>query len=193
MEENDTKDENARTHQHAQDRLDEPIEDEVVVDPTMDDHPQDNDDYDDDAPPRRSESQEWMLPEMDYQSSSTPTTIQGAKTIEALKIQGNGLVVEDDADALMDNGDDEPPRTLEEKRRLFEEGREAILAEVPYDTKVRFGKIFFAKWGKQVMPVLVMNPYSIPPGTHRNLWLDMFGNVGTLVQCQPNPFVFVCA
>ena len=79
-----------------------------------------------------------------------------------------------DADA------DTPPSlvlTLEEKRRLFEEGRDALLAEVPDETKARFGQIYFAKWGKQVMPVLVMNPYSIPPGTTRKLWLDMFDNV----------------
>ena len=67
--------------------------------------------------------------------------------------------------------------TLEEKRRLFEEGRDALLAEVPDETKARFGQIYFTKWGKQVMPVLVMNPYSIPPGTTRKLWLDMFDNV----------------
>jgi len=76
------------------------------------------------------------------------------------------------------DADDTPPtRTLEEKRRLFEEGREAILAEVPDDAKARFGQIYFAKWGKQALPVLVMNPYSIPPGATRKLWLDMFDNV----------------
>jgi hypothetical protein len=80
--------------------------------------------------------------------------------------------------------DDKPPRSsIERKRRLFEETKEAILAEVPDDAKARFGQIYFTKWGKQVLPVLVMNPYSVPPGAARRDWLNMFDNVRNLRLC----------
>jgi hypothetical protein len=102
-------------------------------------------------------------------------------------------VVEDDGEEPLD--DDEPPRSLEGKRKLFEEGRDAILAEVPDEAKARFGQIYFAKWVKQALPVLVLNPYSVPPGAARKHWVDMFDNVGNLygtarscpiVSCSPS-------
>ena len=97
--------------------------------------------------------------------------------------------LDEEVDTTMGEDDGEPPLTLEEKRRLFEEGRDAILAEVPDDAKSRFGQIYFAKWGKQVLPVLVMNPYSIPPGAARKLWVDMFDNVSNRTNCPTNVLV----
>jgi len=87
-------------------------------------------------------------------------------------------VAETMVDEEMDDEDDKP-LTLEGKRQLFEEGKDAILSEVPDEVKARFGTICFAKWAKQFLPVLVMNPYSVPPGGARKLWLDMFDNVRT--------------
>ncbi len=69
-------------------------------------------------------------------------------------------------------------KSLEEKKRKFEEARDLILADVPQEVKARFGKIFFTKWGKQTLPCLAMNPYSVPPGNVRDMWLDMYDKVG---------------
>jgi hypothetical protein len=66
---------------------------------------------------------------------------------------------------------------LDEKRRNFEEARDTIMADVPDLVKERFGKIFFSKWGKNHLPCLAMNPYSVPPGGVRDMWLDMYDKV----------------
>lgn len=52
----------------------------------------------------------------------------------------------------IDDEDDEEPLDLEAKRRVFEEGKEEILSEVPEEAKARFGTICFVKWGKQFPP-----------------------------------------
>jgi hypothetical protein len=85
---------------------------------------------------------------------------------------------EDEEEDMLD--EDDVPQGMEGRRILFEEGRDAILSEVPDDAKARFGQIYFTTWGAQVLPVLVMNPYSVPPGTARKLWLDMFDNVSSV-------------
>ena len=68
-------------------------------------------------------------------------------------------------------------RNLEEKKRKFEEARDLILADVPDEVRGRFGEIFFTKWGKETLPCLAMNPYSVPPGNVRDTWLDMYDKV----------------
>jgi hypothetical protein len=136
-------------------------------------------------------SKRWQ--ELIAPKKAKPTTTKLPKKKRAPKLEKNEFddrkksqpaevvdrVVENDAEEPFD--DDEPPRSLEGKRKLFEEGRDAILAEVPVEAKARFGQIYFAKWVKQVVPVLVMNPYSVPPGASRNHWLDMFFNVSSPV------------
>jgi len=87
-----------------------------------------------------------------------------------------GVAAETTGDEKIDYEDDRRHLALEEKRRLFEEEKDAILSEVPDEVKARFGTICFAKWGKQFLPVLVMNPYWVPPHA-RKYWLDMFENV----------------
>lgn len=67
-----------------------------------------------------------------------------------------------------------PNTSLEEDRRKFEEARDLILADVPESVKDRFGEICFAKWGREVLPVLVLSPYSVPPGGVRDKWLAMY-------------------
>ena len=132
--------------------------------------------------------QELISPQIDKISTTKKLTKTKAPKLEGNEAkekpkkqptQGMQDFVEDRADATIgeNNDDGEAPLTLDEKRKLFEEGKEAILAEVPNDAKARFGEIYFAKWGKQFLPVLVMNPYSIPPGAARKLWVDMFDNV----------------
>jgi hypothetical protein len=36
-----------------------------------------------------------------------------------------------------------------------------------------------------------MNPYSVPPGAARKLWLDMFDNVRNLRRCFQNRWILV--
>lgn len=74
----------------------------------------------------------------------------------------------------------------EDRRKGFEKARDLILEEVPVDVKDRFGKIYFGKWGKQVLPCLVMNPYSVPPGGVRDLWLEMYEKVCNFITHNSN-------
>jgi len=81
------------------------------------------------------------------------------------------------ADEEIDDEGDQLPLAWEGKRQLFEEGKEAILVEVPEEVKARFGTICFVKWAKHFLPVLVMNPYWVPPGAARKSWLNTFDHV----------------
>jgi hypothetical protein len=53
-----------------------------------------------------------------------------------------------------------------------------MLEQVPDCVKDRFGHIYFTKWGKgrqsRYLPVLVVNPFDIPPGEVRQEWIDKF-------------------
>jgi hypothetical protein len=61
----------------------------------------------------------------------------------------------------------------------FEQGRDEILDQVPEKVKARFGQICFSKWGKEFLPLLVLNPYDVPPGVVRDQWLTMKEKVRT--------------
>lgn len=87
-------------------------------------------------------------------------------------------------DDLADDGSDvkRPARPVLTERMLarkadFERERDEILGRVPKHAKDRFGKIYMAKFGKYYGPVLVMNPYRVPPGQVRDTWLSMFHKV----------------
>jgi hypothetical protein len=43
-----------------------------------------------------------------------------------------------------------------------------------------FGQIGFVKWGKGDHPVLILNPYYIPPGPVRDQWISMYKKVRAL-------------
>lgn len=68
-------------------------------------------------------------------------------------------------------------KCLEEKKSKFEKARDQILADIPHAVKACFGNIFFSQFGKQTLPCLAMNPYSVPPGGARNMWLEMYHKV----------------
>jgi hypothetical protein len=123
--------------------------------------------------------QEMIAPSQDKPATTMGSELEEGEIEESKKAQAIVYVDEAIEEPL---DDDEPPRSLEGKRKLFEESRDAILAELPDEAKARFGQIYFAKWVKQAFPVLVMNPYSVPPGVTRNHWLDMFDNVSTTVR-----------
>ena len=93
--------------------------------------------------------------------------------------------IEEDAN---ENNDSNPPPKImsddkkakvEAKKELFEKERDEILKELPDSLKNRFGQIFFTKWSKDTLPVLVMSPFSVAPGPVRNMWYDMFEKVCT--------------
>jgi hypothetical protein len=76
----------------------------------------------------------------------------------------------------------EPSRVVKDKnyfmrKATFEAEREEVLSGVPDHVKERFGQIFYAKWSSQTLPVLLLNPYSVPPGPMRHEWFAMFDKV----------------
>jgi hypothetical protein len=60
-----------------------------------------------------------------------------------------------------------------ERKANFEAQCAEVLDEVPETVKQRFGQIFFSKWGKEILPVLVLSPFDAPPGPMREMWFDM--------------------
>lgn len=72
-------------------------------------------------------------------------------------------------------------RKMKDKKIGLEISRKLTLDEVPESVKERFGQIYFSKWSKQTLPVLVMNPYSVPPGKVREMWVEMFNRVSELI------------
>jgi hypothetical protein len=95
-------------------------------------------------------------------------------------------------------GDMQPIRKIEEaarkrKENLLEIAREDakadfaahrkdVLDRVPEDYKKMFGQAGFAKWGKAVLPVLIVSPFDVPmgDGSPRDKWLRMLDNVSAL-------------
>lgn len=63
------------------------------------------------------------------------------------------------------------------KKIAFEKEKERVLDKLPSEVKARFGQQVFAKWGKNMLPCLVMNPFHIPPGPVRSEWLRMYAKV----------------
>ena len=59
-----------------------------------------------------------------------------------------------------------------------EKARDSVLDEIPENVKQKFGQICFSRWRKQdMLPVLVMSPFSVPPGDVRETWFDMYREV----------------
>eukprot|EP00339_Tiarina_fusa_P000689 CAMPEP_0117006428 /NCGR_PEP_ID=MMETSP0472-20121206/6659_1 /TAXON_ID=693140 ORGANISM="Tiarina fusus, Strain LIS" /NCGR_SAMPLE_ID=MMETSP0472 /ASSEMBLY_ACC=CAM_ASM_000603 /LENGTH=939 /DNA_ID=CAMNT_0004707889 /DNA_START=241 /DNA_END=3060 /DNA_ORIENTATION=- len=94
--------------------------------------------------------------------------------------------VEDDDEDLQvqdthNNSGTAVSRPLTEKERLqkgiFERERDEILRDIPEEVKARFGQIMFSKWSNSYLPVLVMNPFKVPPGGVRDLWYSMHDKV----------------
>eukprot|EP00980_Cylindrotheca_fusiformis_P023811 scaffold11032_cov122-Cylindrotheca_fusiformis.AAC.12 len=59
----------------------------------------------------------------------------------------------------------------------FEKKKQEVLDTLPAEVKARFGQQYFTKWGKNLLPCLVMSPYSIPPGPARDEWFRMYEKV----------------
>jgi hypothetical protein len=68
----------------------------------------------------------------------------------------------------------------EDAKKQFEFGRDSALASLPESFKRMFNRIGFTKRNNKYLPVIIMNPYSIPPGNVRNLWLSSYEEVSEL-------------
>ncbi len=65
----------------------------------------------------------------------------------------------------------------EEEKAKFEKERSEILSKVPDRVKNQFRQLGFAKWGKDVLPVMFLGPYDVAPGSVRDTWMKMVKNV----------------
>jgi len=63
-----------------------------------------------------------------------------------------------------------------ELKQDFEKERDEILEAIPDDYKAMLGQIGFAKWSKNLVPVLILSPFDLPPGVGsvREQWMHMY-------------------
>jgi hypothetical protein len=83
-------------------------------------------------------------------------------------------------DAQYSNGDEKEHKTVvvdKMVKRHFEIDRDRIMASLPKEAKERFGEICFSKYKTYLGPVLIMNPYDVPPGPPRECWMQMYQKV----------------
>jgi hypothetical protein len=64
-------------------------------------------------------------------------------------------------------------------KREFEQWRKKFLSTVPTKLKNMFGQIGFASFGKQLLPVLILNPFHVPPHIRKD-WIEMYEKVRRL-------------
>jgi hypothetical protein len=77
-------------------------------------------------------------------------------------------------DNQMNESSDSKEQSL---REAFEEERDEILKQLPDTYKSMFGRIGFAKWSGMTLPVLILNPYHVPPYPVRQQWFKQYENV----------------
>ena len=63
------------------------------------------------------------------------------------------------------------------RKAEFDEARDSVLDEVPENMKQKYGQIRFLKRSKEKLPVLVMSPFTVPPGDVREKWFRMYERV----------------
>jgi hypothetical protein len=68
------------------------------------------------------------------------------------------------------------------ERQKFEAERSQILESLPKKYKDLFGQIGFCHWGRQLCPTLILNPFDVPPGSIRQLWLEMYNKVSPFAE-----------
>ncbi len=58
-----------------------------------------------------------------------------------------------------------------------------MLDRVPEDYKKMFGQLGFIGWGQDVLPALIVSPYSVPmgEGSPREKWFKMLSKVSALI------------
>ena len=94
--------------------------------------------------------------------------------------EGEAAIKEEEDGQQVDEQEVVAPRTDEKylkKKAEFEKERDEVLADVPDKVMSMFGQVCFAKWSSSYLPALVLNPYSVGPGSVRDLWLNMYKKV----------------
>ena len=74
------------------------------------------------------------------------------------------------------NREDRIARNRDSLKKDFEKERNEILEAMPDDYKAMLGQIGFAKWSKNLVPVLILSPFDLPPGVGsvREQWMHMY-------------------
>ena len=84
--------------------------------------------------------------------------------------------IDPDEEELSDEEEEDDEETKKWKAE-FDEKIHEILKKAPSEVKNDFTKVSFAKWGKDVYPVLQLNPFDIAPGPATEMWFKMQSNV----------------
>jgi hypothetical protein len=71
----------------------------------------------------------------------------------------------------------DPEKRSRALREAFEEERDESLRQLTDTYKSMFGRIGFAKWSTMTLPVLILNPYHVPPYPVRQQWFQQLDNV----------------
>ena len=77
--------------------------------------------------------------------------------------------------------DDDDDEEREKRRKRFEEEKEKVLSSIPKKTRKLFREPAFGKWGKEYLPVLILGPYDVAPGTVRTQFMDMMKKVRKVI------------
>ena len=78
----------------------------------------------------------------------------------------------------------------EERRIAFETKRDEIMNSLPEEYKARFLEVGYAAHGKVDYPVLVMNPFDVPPGEGREIWMRRYVANKARDNLSRMPFIF---
>ena len=108
------------------------------------------------------------------------------------------LKEEESTEESEDEGDDNLADLTTEKRlevakadvkRIFEEERDEVLKSIPAEYSNMMGQIGFTKWGRNTLPILILNPFHVPPGKVREQWMTMYKTVRSSQQIRRDPNV----
>ena len=142
----------------------------------------------------RSFNIEWEAMVRAMQMQSPPKKSQVSSSLEESAVD-NGHQSEEpevkteSADTVVEKERIEPPdqaigeidvdlsaKQLKMKEE-FEKTKKEVLDSLPDEVKSKFGQQYFSKWAKSHLPCLVLSPYSVPPGSVRDMWFDMYEKV----------------
>jgi hypothetical protein len=116
-------------------------------------------------------------------SADPPEDDEVADEIQPNKKNETATIEKSEA-AMLRRKEDLLELSRQDAKQEFEAGRKRVMDQVPDAYKQMFGQAGFGKWGKHILPVLIMSPYdvSMGEGSPREQWLGMFERVSSLVR-----------
>jgi hypothetical protein len=72
----------------------------------------------------------------------------------------------------------------------FEAKKAEVDEHMPQSYRDMFGQIGFFRWSKTLLPVLILDPFDVPPGEVRILWLEYFDRVSVFLCLQSHSFLY---